>query len=88
MLPRVPSTIFSLAYSQYHEQENIRCTTRLAFIILTEPALMYTFVGGLAAVVAFMKVTANAEKVTGCAKDAAEADIRTHFNDHVIKLSA
>jgi hypothetical protein len=49
---------------------------------------MYTFVGGSAAVVAFMRATANTEEMTGCAKGAAELDIRTHFNDHVIKLSA
>jgi hypothetical protein len=87
MLPGVPGAIFCLAYSQYRGQDNVPCTTRLAFIILTEPAPMYTLVGGLAAVVAFVKATANAEEMTGCAKGAAELDIRTHFNDHVIKLS-
>jgi hypothetical protein len=88
MPPRVPSTILSLAYSKCRGKENVRCATRLAFIILTEPALVYTFVSSLAAVVAFVKVTVNAKEVTGCANDAAEANIRTHFNDRVIKLSA
>jgi predicted transcriptional regulator len=49
---------------------------------------VYTFVGSLAAVVAFVKATANAEEMAGCAKGATELDIRTHINNHVIKLSA
>jgi hypothetical protein len=49
---------------------------------------MFTFMSGLAAVVAFVKATANAKEMTGCTKGAAELDIRTHFNDHVIELSA
>jgi hypothetical protein len=64
MLPGVPSTIFSLAYSQYHGQENVRCTTRLGFIISTKPASMYTFVTSLTVVITFVKATANAEEVT------------------------
>jgi hypothetical protein len=65
-----------------------RCTTRLAFIVLTESAYMYTFVGGLAVVVVFVETTENADEMTRCANGAAQLDIRTHFNNHVIKLSA
>jgi len=49
---------------------------------------MYTFMVGLTAVVAFVKATTNAEETTGFATRAAELDIRTDFNDHVIELSA
>jgi hypothetical protein len=88
MLPGVASTIVALAHSQYRGQEDVRCTTKLAFIVLTESAYMYTFVGGLAVVVVFVETTENADEMTRCANGAAQLDIRTHFNNHVIKLSA
>lgn len=49
---------------------------------------MYTFMDGLTAVVAFVKARTDAEETTGFANGAAELDIRTHFNDQVVKLSA
>jgi hypothetical protein len=72
MLPRVSS----------------RCTTALSFIIITESATVHTVVGGLTAVVAFMKATENTEETTGFANGAAELCIRTDFDDCVIELSA
>ena len=60
----------------------------LGFTILTEFAWMYTVVGGLAVVVTFMQAIAYAEEMTGFATGTTELDIRTHFDDHVIELSA
>jgi|SRR6267154_4044667 len=88
VLPGVPSTGFFLAYGQYLGQENLRCTTRLSFIVITESAPVYTVVGGLTVVVAFVKATENTEETTGLANDATELYIRTHFNYCVIELSA
>ena len=90
VLPGVPSTIFSLAYSWCLGQENLRCTTRLSFtfIIITKSAPVYTVMGGLTAVVAFVKATENTEETAGFANGAAELYIRTHFNDCVVELSA
>ena len=48
---------------------------------------MYTVVGSLAAMPAFVLATTNAEEITGCAMGFAELDIRAHFDDHVVKLS-
>jgi hypothetical protein len=44
--------------------------------------------GGLTAVVAFVKATENTEETTGFANGATELYIRTDFDGCVIKLSA
>jgi hypothetical protein len=72
VLPRVPG----------------RCTTTLSFIIITESATVHTVMGGLTAVVAFVKATENTEETTGFANGATELYIRTDFDGCVIKLSA
>lgn len=88
VLPGVPSTRFSLAYSWYPGQENLRCTTRLLFIIITEFAPVCTVVGGLTAVITFVKATEKTKEMTGFANGAAELYIRTHFDNYIIELSA
>jgi hypothetical protein len=88
VLPGVPSTNFFLAYSWHLGQENLRCTTRLSFIIITESAPVHTVVGGLTAVVTFVKATEDTEETTGFANNAAELHIRMDFDDCVTELSA
>jgi len=41
-----------------------RSTTRLGFIVLTESTYVYTFVSGLAAVLALVSTNTNAEEMT------------------------
>lgn len=87
MFSGVPSTIFFSAHDYYQRYDNVRCATGFGFIVLTEPAPVNTVVGSLAGVLAFVLATTNAKEMTGCAKSAAELDIRAHFDDHVVKLS-
>jgi hypothetical protein len=82
----VPSTVFSSAHNRYQRYDNVRCATRFGFIVLTKSASVYTVVGSSAAVFAFVLATTNAKEMTGCAMDAAELDIRAHFDDHVVEL--
>jgi hypothetical protein len=49
---------------------------------------MFTLVSSLAAVVALMQTTVDAEKVTRCALSLAKLRIGSHFYDHVIESSA
>jgi hypothetical protein len=49
---------------------------------------MFTLVSSLAAVVALMQTTVDAEKVTRCALSLAKLRIGSHFDDHVIESSA
>jgi hypothetical protein len=67
--------------------ENVRCTTRLE-LIFTECTVVYTLVGGFAAVVAIVHATADTEEMTRCTLSSAELGVRSHLDHHVIESPA